>query len=72
MTSDTIQLMITKEEQTSEAEAEPKQKQKSIKKEELKIPQKEKAEILHNFNSEIAKQDVGGAVTILLQALKKK
>jgi hypothetical protein len=39
MTSDTIQLMITKEEQTSEAEAEPKQKQKSIKKEELKIPQ---------------------------------
>jgi len=56
--------------QTSEAEPKQKQKPKSDEGNELKG--KEKAEVIHNFNSEIAKQDVGGAVTILLQALKKK
>merc|ERR1719219_319737 len=56
---------------TSEQKPEPKQKQKPKSDEGNELKGKERTEILHNFNSEIAKQDVGGAVTILLQALKK-
>jgi len=46
--------------------------QNQLKEKENQLRAKEKNEIAHNFNSEIAKQDLAGATTILLEALKSK